>query len=61
MLAPRWVVPMHYRTPRIGFLEPADAFLATFGDAVHRCETTAFETGELPRGDGPVAVVPAVP
>ena len=52
---------MHYRTPRIGFLEPADAFLATFGDAVHRCETTAFETGELPHGDGPVAVVPAVP
>ena len=26
-LSPRWVVPMHYRTPRIGFLETADAFL----------------------------------
>ena len=26
-LQPRWVVPMHYRTPRIGFLETADAFL----------------------------------
>ena len=26
-LTPRWVVPMHYRTPRIGFLETADAFL----------------------------------
>ena len=26
-LPPRWVVPMHYRTPRIGFLETADAFL----------------------------------
>jgi L-ascorbate metabolism protein UlaG (beta-lactamase superfamily) len=23
-LAPRLIVPMHYRTPRIGFLEPAD-------------------------------------
>ena len=28
-LAPRWVVPMHYRTQAIDFLEPADAFLAT--------------------------------
>jgi L-ascorbate metabolism protein UlaG (beta-lactamase superfamily) len=28
-LAPRWVVPMHYRTPAIDFLEPVDAFLAT--------------------------------
>jgi len=27
-LGPRWVVPMHYRTPAIDFLEPADAFLA---------------------------------
>lgn len=26
-LDPRWVVPMHYRTPRVGFLEPADEFL----------------------------------
>ncbi len=29
-LDPRWVVPMHYRTPAIDFLEPADAFLALF-------------------------------
>jgi L-ascorbate metabolism protein UlaG (beta-lactamase superfamily) len=28
-LAPRWVVPMHYRTAAIDFLDPADAFLAT--------------------------------
>jgi L-ascorbate metabolism protein UlaG (beta-lactamase superfamily) len=27
-LEPRWVVPMHYRTAAIDFLEPADAFLA---------------------------------
>lgn len=25
--APRWVVPMHYRTPAINFLEPVDGFL----------------------------------
>jgi L-ascorbate metabolism protein UlaG (beta-lactamase superfamily) len=29
-LGPRWAVPMHYRTPAIDFLEPADAFLALF-------------------------------
>lgn len=59
-LAPRWVVPMHYRTERIGFLEPADAFLEGFADVV-RCETPVFETDELPTGDTPVAVVPAAP
>jgi L-ascorbate metabolism protein UlaG (beta-lactamase superfamily) len=58
-LGPRWVVPMHYRTPRVSFLEPADAFVETFGDAVVRLEGTSFETSELP--DGPVVVVPAVP
>jgi L-ascorbate metabolism protein UlaG (beta-lactamase superfamily) len=57
----RWVAPMHYRTPRVSFLEPADAFLATFGDAVHRAETPSFDTSELPAADGPLAVVPAVP
>jgi L-ascorbate metabolism protein UlaG (beta-lactamase superfamily) len=31
-LDPRWVVPMHYRTPAIDFLEPADAFLGMFAD-----------------------------
>ncbi|HEY3765834.1 MAG TPA: MBL fold metallo-hydrolase [Gaiellales bacterium] len=31
-LDPRWVVPMHYRTPAIDFLEPADAFLALFDE-----------------------------
>jgi L-ascorbate metabolism protein UlaG (beta-lactamase superfamily) len=60
-LAPRWVVPMHYRTPKIGFLEPADAFLELFGADVHRASGATVETAELPDGDGPVAVVPAVP
>jgi L-ascorbate metabolism protein UlaG (beta-lactamase superfamily) len=30
-LDPRWVVPMHYRTPAIDLLEPVDAFVAMFG------------------------------
>ncbi len=60
-LRPRWVVPMHYRTPRIGFLETADAFLSRFGDAVHRCAGPAFATDALPTADGPLVVVPAAP
>jgi L-ascorbate metabolism protein UlaG (beta-lactamase superfamily) len=59
-LSPRWVVPMHYRTPRIGFLETADAFLEGAA-SVERRATTSFETAELPQADGPFVVVPAAP
>jgi L-ascorbate metabolism protein UlaG (beta-lactamase superfamily) len=59
-LEPRWVVPMHYRTPKISFLEPADEFVKMFA-AVHRVTETNFETRELPAGDRPTVVVPAVP
>ncbi|HET7588697.1 MAG TPA: MBL fold metallo-hydrolase [Solirubrobacterales bacterium] len=59
-LGPRWVVPMHYRTERIGFLEPEDEFVAAMGEPV-RCEGTSFETAELPERDGPTAVVPNTP
>jgi L-ascorbate metabolism protein UlaG (beta-lactamase superfamily) len=59
-LHPKWVVPMHYRTPKIGFLEPADEFLSSFGE-VHRASDTSFDTADLPGGEGPIAVVPAVP
>ncbi|HEX4716997.1 MAG TPA: MBL fold metallo-hydrolase [Thermoleophilaceae bacterium] len=58
-LQARWVVPMHYRTPRLGFLEPADAFLEQFAN-VARLETPAFDTAELAE-ETPLAVVPAVP
>ena len=59
-LSPKWVVPMHYHTPKIGFLEPADAFIEQFGE-VHRCAEPSFETGDLSAGEQPVVVVPAVP
>jgi L-ascorbate metabolism protein UlaG (beta-lactamase superfamily) len=59
-LAPRWVVPMHYRTPRINFLETADAFLER-SPHVERLEQSVFETSELPQADGPLVVVPAAP
>lgn len=59
-LAPRWVVPMHYRTERIGFLEPADAFIELSAD-VERCATPSFQTSTLRASDGPLTVVPATP
>ncbi len=59
-LAPRWVVPMHYRTPRIGFLETADEFLGCY-ENVERLQTPVFETEQLPSTDRPLIVVPAAP
>lgn len=59
-LRPGWVVPMHYRTPRIGFLETADEFLEGCA-TVHRLPDTAFDTADLPVGDGALTVVPAAP
>jgi L-ascorbate metabolism protein UlaG (beta-lactamase superfamily) len=59
-LRPRWVVPMHYRTPRISFLEPADAFLELF-EEVERLPGPEFDTESLPTGGATIAVVPAAP
>ncbi|HUA46918.1 MAG TPA: MBL fold metallo-hydrolase, partial [Solirubrobacteraceae bacterium] len=59
-LGPKWVVPMHYRTHRIGFLESADAFLGKMSH-VEQLTETGFDTDALPADDGPRAVVPAVP
>jgi L-ascorbate metabolism protein UlaG (beta-lactamase superfamily) len=58
-LGARWIVPMHYRTARIGFLEPADAFLARF-DHVARLDAPRFALDELP-DERPLVVVPAAP
>ena len=43
-LSPRWVVPMHYRTHRISFLEPAEPFLERIVD-LRRLATPRFDTG----------------
>jgi L-ascorbate metabolism protein UlaG (beta-lactamase superfamily) len=59
-LRPRWVVPMHYRTPRVGFLETAEAFLDGC-EHVERLEDPTFDTASLPTEDTPVVVVPAAP
>ncbi|MEA2479230.1 MAG: hypothetical protein QOJ07_1152 [Thermoleophilaceae bacterium] len=58
-LGARIVVPMHYRTAAIDFLDPVDPFLALYGDAT-RLETPSFETSEIEPGS-PRVVVPAPP
>jgi L-ascorbate metabolism protein UlaG (beta-lactamase superfamily) len=59
-LSPRWVVPMHYRTPRISFLEDAERFLGLI-ERSERLPAAHFDTAALPVADGPLAVVPATP
>jgi L-ascorbate metabolism protein UlaG (beta-lactamase superfamily) len=59
-LSPRWVVPMHYRTSRINFLEPVDDFLERF-EHVQQLSEPVFDTASLPPTDGPLIVVPAAP
>ena len=46
-VAPRLVVPMHYRTPAVNFLEPADAFVAALGASSAHHETSDADVGEL--------------
>jgi L-ascorbate metabolism protein UlaG (beta-lactamase superfamily) len=46
-LAPRVVVPMHYRTSRISFLEPPDAFLEALGAPVERLATSELVVEDL--------------
>ena len=58
-LGAKWIVPMHYRTERVNFLEPVDAFLDLMTN-VKRIASPRFDTGELP-AETPLAVVPAAP
>lgn len=46
-VAPRLVVPMHYRTTAVNFLDPPDEFLAALGASVTRVETSDAEVEEL--------------
>ncbi len=59
-LSARWVVPMHYRSERVSFLEPVDPFLALMPDVV-QIAAPSFQTADLPGGGDGVAVVPAAP
>jgi L-ascorbate metabolism protein UlaG (beta-lactamase superfamily) len=46
-LRPRLVVPMHYRTPAINFLEPPDALLDALGARVERLEQNVLDVEPL--------------
>lgn len=59
-LSARVIVPMHYRTERIDFLEPVDAFAAAARHVV-RLDAPSFAVEDVVRDDGPVVVVPAAP
>jgi L-ascorbate metabolism protein UlaG (beta-lactamase superfamily) len=59
-IGPRWIVPMHYRTPRIGFLETADGFLERMS-RVRRLTGTGFDTADLEAEEGQAVIVPAAP
>jgi L-ascorbate metabolism protein UlaG (beta-lactamase superfamily) len=57
-LGPRIVVPMHYRTTAVNFLDPPDAFLDALGLPVVTRPGSEGDTAEL---QGPAAVVLAAP
>lgn len=59
-LGATWVVPMHYRTPRIGFLETEEEFVAAM-PRVERMRAPSFDTAALEREERPTAVVAATP
>jgi L-ascorbate metabolism protein UlaG (beta-lactamase superfamily) len=54
------VVPHHYRTERIDFLEPVDGFAALF-DRVERAGSPVVDLDALDDGDGPLLLIPAAP
>jgi L-ascorbate metabolism protein UlaG (beta-lactamase superfamily) len=59
-LAPSWVVPMHYKTEKINFLETEEAFVEAMPRA-QRLSSPSFDTADLDKGDGPLVIVPAAP
>jgi L-ascorbate metabolism protein UlaG (beta-lactamase superfamily) len=61
-LAPRLVVPMHYRTAAVNFLEPPDEFLEALGLGVQRLDTSeAVAEDLLGTADEPTVALLAPP
>ncbi len=61
-LRPRLVVPMHYRTDAVNFLEPPDAFLDALGVRVERLDENELEAEHfLGTADQPTVALLAVP
>ena len=61
-LAPRLIVPMHYRTAAVNFLEPPDEFLEALGLGVQRLGTSeAVAEDLLGTADAPTVALLAPP
>ena len=61
-IGPRLVVPMHYRTDAVNFLDPPDAFLAALGaEVVRREESEAALEGLLGSNEAPIVLLLAPP
>ena len=58
-LGASWVVPMHYKTERINFLDTEESFVAAMPKA-QRLDSSSFDTADLEKGE-PTAIVPAAP
>ena len=57
-LQPRIVVPMHYRTEAIDFLEPPDEFLEALGARVERLDSNELDVARyLDAADAPVVTM----
>ncbi|HVS99342.1 MAG TPA: MBL fold metallo-hydrolase [Solirubrobacterales bacterium] len=55
-----WVVPMHYKTDKINFLDTEEAFVEAMPGA-RRLSSSSFDTADLEKGAEPTAIVPAAP
>jgi L-ascorbate metabolism protein UlaG (beta-lactamase superfamily) len=60
-LDPSWVVPMHYRTPAISFLETVDGFLGAVKGEVVALDRSTFDTEDVHPEGGRIIVVPKAP
>jgi L-ascorbate metabolism protein UlaG (beta-lactamase superfamily) len=59
-LGASWVVPMHYKTEKINFLDTEEAFVDAMPKA-ERLSSPSFDTADLEKGSEPLVVVPAAP
>ena len=50
---------MHYKTPKINFLETEEQFVDAMPN-VERLESTSFDTADLEKSE-PLVIVPAAP
>jgi hypothetical protein len=51
---------MHYRTPKISFLETGESFVDAM-PKTQRLDSHSFDTADLEKGSKPLVIVPAAP